>query len=119
MLMPRASLDQLIDRNQLGSVSHLCEVAALLRVAPMTLAWRLFNLRLIDEATRHRLSQQKQRTAVSGPPKRFSLAFVRMLHEALENGRLSARKAAKAMGVGLGGLADLFAQYDLAAPFEL
>jgi hypothetical protein len=42
-----------------------------------------------------------------------------MLHEALENGRLSARKAAKAMGLGLGGLTELFAQYDLAAPFEL
>ena len=46
-------------------------------------------------------------------------AFVRMLHESLENGRLSARKAAKTMGLGLGGLAELFAQYDLPAPFEL
>jgi hypothetical protein len=42
-----------------------------------------------------------------------------MLHKALENGRLSARKAAKAMGLGLSGLTDLFAQYDLPAPFEL
>ena len=50
---------------------------------------------------------------------RFSLTFVRMLHEALEHGRLSARKAAKAMGLGLGGLTELFAQYDLSAPFEL
>ena len=69
--------------------------------------------------TRRSLAQEKQRPSVSGPPKRFSSTFVKMLHEALENGRLSARKAAKAMGLGLAGLTELFAQYDLTAPFEL
>ena len=117
--MPRASLDKLIDRDRLDDIAHLGEVAAVLRVAPVALAWRLFNLRLIGEDTRRRLSQEKQRSSVSDSPKRFSPPFVRMLHEALDHGRLSARKAAKAMGLGLGGLAELFAQYDLAAPFEL
>lgn len=119
LLMPRISLDKLIDRNRLDDIAHLCEVAALLRVAPVTLAWRLFNLKLIGDDTRRNLSQETQRPSVSGPPKRFSPTFVKMLHEALENGRLSARKAAKAMGLGLGGLTELFAQYDLTAPFEL
>mgnify|MGYP000399709754 CR=1 FL=1 len=119
LLMPRISLDKLIDRNRLDDIAHLCEVAALLRVAPVTLAWRLFNLKLIGDDARRNLSQETQRPSVSGPPKRFSPTFVKMLHEALENGRLSARKAAKAMGLGLGGLTELFAQYDLAAPFEL
>lgn len=85
----------------------------------MALAWRLFNLKLIGDDTRLRLSQEKQRPSVSGAPKRFSASFVKMLHEALENGRLSARKAAKAIGIGLGGLTELFGQYDLPAPFEL
>ena len=119
LLMPRASLNKLIDGNRQDDIAHLCEVAALLRVAPVALAWRLFNLKLINDDTRRALSQEKQRPSVSGPPKRFSMSFVRMLHEALENGRLSARKAAKAMGLGLGGLTELFAQYDLPAPFEL
>lgn len=119
LLMPRASLEKLIDRERMNDVAHLCEVAALLRVAPVTLAWRLFNLKAISEETRRGLSQEKQRPSVSGPPKRFSTAFVKMLHEALENGRLSARKAAKAMGFGLGALTELFSQYDLPAPFEL
>ena len=119
LLMPQASLDKLIDRNGLDDIAHLCEVAALLRVAPVTLAWRLFNLKLIGDDMRRSLSQEKQRPSVSGPPKRFSPTFVKMLHEALENGRLSARKAAKAMDLGLGGLTELFAQYDLTAPFEL
>jgi len=119
LLIPRTSLDTLIDKNRINDIGHLCEVAALLRVAPVTLAWRLFNLKLINDDTRLALAQQKQRKSVSSTPKRFSLSFVKMLHEALENGRLSARKAAKAMGLGLGGLTELFVQYDLAAPFEL
>jgi hypothetical protein len=117
--MPRTSLDKLIDRDHINNIAHLCEVAALLRVAPVTLAWRLFNLKLIGEDTRRGLLQEKQRPSVSGSPKRFSTTFVKMLHEALENGRLSARKASKAMGLGLGALTELFAQYDLPAPFEL
>ena len=119
LLMPYASLDKLIDRNRLNDIAHLCEVAARLRVAPVTLAWRLLNLNFIDEATRCSLSQEKQRLSVSGPPRRFSPTFVKRLHEALENGRLSARKAAKAMGLGLGGLTELFIQYELTTPFEL
>lgn len=119
LLMPRASLDKLIDRDRLDDIAHLCEVAVLLRVAPITLAWRLFNLKLIGDDTQRGLSQEKQRPSMSGPPKRFSPTFVKMLHETLENGRLSARKAAKAMGLGLGGLTELFAQYGLTAPFEL
>lgn len=119
LLMPRASLDKLIAPDHLDDIVHLCEVAALLRVAPVALAWRLFNLKLISDDTRRSLSLETQRSSVSGPPKRFSPTFVRMLHEALENGRISARKAAKAMGLGLGGLTELFAQYDLPAPFEL
>jgi Zn-dependent peptidase ImmA (M78 family)/transcriptional regulator with XRE-family HTH domain len=119
LLMPRASLDKLIEPGRFDDVAHLCEVAALFRVAPVALAWRLFNLKLISDDTRRSLVREKQRLSVSSPPKRFSASFVKMLHEALENGRLSARKAAKAMGLGLGGLNELFAQYGLTAPFEL
>lgn len=119
LLMPRFSLDELIDTNRQNNIAHLCEVAAQLRVAPVALAWRLFNLKRISESTRRSLSQEKQRPSASGRPKRFSPTFVRMLHEVLKNGRLSARKAAKAMGLGLSGLTELFAQYDLAAPFDL
>lgn len=119
LLMPSMSLNKLLERNRLDDVAHLCEIAALLRVAPTALAWRLFNLKMIDEHVRLDLSKQKQRLSVSGAPKRFSATFVRMLHEALTQGRLSARKAAKAMSLGLDGLTELFAEYALPAPFEL
>lgn len=119
LLMPRLSLDHLIDHERQQDIAHLCEVAGLLRVAPVALAWRLFNLKRIDDDVRRQLSLEKQRPSLSGPPKRFSAAYVHMLHEALDNGRISARKAAKAMGLGLGGLIEIFDQYGLTAPFEL
>lgn len=119
LLMPRASLDKLIDFDRIDDIPHLCEVATLLRVAPTALAWRLLNLKLIAEDTCRSLRQERQRASMSGPPKRFSPTFVRMLHEVLEKGRLSARKAAKGTGLGLSALTELFAQYDLAPPFEL
>lgn len=119
LLMPQSSLQQILDHSLRNDPGHLCKVAARLRVTPLALAWRLFNLKLIDDDTRCSLGQQKQRPSVAGLPKRFSPAFVQHLHEALDRGQLSARKAAKAMGLGLGGLNELFAEYGLPAPFEL
>jgi Zn-dependent peptidase ImmA (M78 family)/DNA-binding XRE family transcriptional regulator len=119
LLIPRASIDKLIEPNGFTNLSHLRETAALLKVAPKTLAWRLFNLHLIDDSMRLQLLQEKQRSSVSITPKRFSLSFVKLLHESLDKGRLSARKAAKTMGLGVGELSDLFTQYDLTVPFDL
>ncbi len=119
LLMPQTSLEHILDYSRGNDLGHLSEVAARLRVTPMALAWRLFNLKLIDDDTRRSLGQQKQRPSVAGLPKRFSPAFVQHLHEALDRGQLSARKAAKAMGLGLSRLNELFAEYCLPAPFEL
>lgn len=119
LLMPTASLDQLIDQRRANNVDHLGDVAGELRVAPSALAWRLFNMKRVDEATRDALLRQRQRAPVAASPKRFSLSFVTMLHRAIDQGQLSARKTAKAMGMNLSVLSDLFAEHSLAAPFEL
>lgn len=119
LLMPTASLDRLIDRRRIDDAAHLAEIAAQLRVAPAALAWRLFNLRWITEPTRQALLSERQRLSRSAIPKRFSPVFVAMLHRAIDHGRLSARKAAKAMGMSLTQLVDLFAEHSLAAPYEL
>jgi Zn-dependent peptidase ImmA (M78 family)/DNA-binding XRE family transcriptional regulator len=119
LLMPRASINHLFNTERASDIAHLCEIASLLKVSPVALAWRLLNIGMIDDNTRKVLSLEKQRSSVSVPPKRFSESFVRMLHHALEHGRISARKAAKAMGLGLSGLTELFSQYELTAPFDL
>ncbi len=119
LLMPTGSLEQLIDKRRIMDAGHLTDVAAQLRVAPVALAWRLFNMKWIDEATREALQQERQHASVVGTPKRFSASVVAMLYRAIDCGRLSARKAAKAMGMSLPKLADLFTEHSLAAPFEL
>lgn len=117
LLMPRSSLEQLIDRRRINDVDHLVDIASELRVTPVALAWRLFNMKLIDGPTCQRLQQERQRSSTTGTPKRLSSKFVSMLHTAIDRGRLSVRKAAKALGMSPPQLADLFAEHSLPAPF--
>ena len=119
LLMPQASLANLIDKRRIDDVNHLADVAMQLRVAPVALAWRLFNLNWIGTETRDALQQEHQRPSVAGTPKRFSPTFINMLYRAIDRGHLSARKAAKAMGATLTQLVDLFAEHSLSSPFEL
>lgn len=119
LLMPSQSLGQLIDPRRCSDIDHLADVAAELRVCPIALAWRLYNMKRIDAATRDGLRKERQRSSAGRKPKRFSDSFVSMLHTAIDRGQLSARKAAKAMGMSLPMLCDLFAEHSLPAPFEL
>jgi len=122
LLMPCSSLDRLIPRERLTDIKHLCLAAKVLQVAPSTLGWRLFNLKLIDEGTRRTLARKREpRESPSTPDhlRLFSPTYVRMLHDALDKGWISARKAANATGTGLDGLIDMFIEYGYAAPYEL
>ena len=116
LLIPEASLEHLIDKRRIDVVSHLADIAFQLRVTPVALAWRLFNLKWIGTETRDALQQERQRPCVAGTPKRFFPAFINMLHPAIDRGHLSARKAAKAIGVTVPELVDLFAEYSLSSP---
>ena len=119
LLMPEASLEQLIDKHRIDVVSHLADIAFQLRVTPVALSWRLLNLKWIGRETQDALQQEFQRPSVAGAPKRFSPAFINMLHTAIDRGHLSARKAAKAIGATLPDLVDLFAEHSLPSPFDL
>jgi Zn-dependent peptidase ImmA (M78 family)/DNA-binding XRE family transcriptional regulator len=119
LLMPRATLTQVLDSRRLDDVGHLVEAAAQLHVAPAALAWRLFNLRRIGDDTRRALVAEHQRMTATGAPKRLSPAFVQMLGRAIDHGRLSARKAAKTLDMNLSQLGDLFSEHGLPVPFEL
>lgn len=117
LLMPRMSLEQLIDQRRLTDADHLERVAHELRVAPVALAWRLFNMKMISEATRQELQNARQRQSTAGTPKRLSLNFVVMLHASIDKGRISVRKAAKTLSLSLPQLAELFIEHSLSVPF--
>lgn len=118
LLMPRSSLDALIDPERQKDVKHLADVAAQLRVSVSALGWRLRALGRIDEATREKLAGVRRPDPAGNQPKLFSETFVRQLHVALDKGRLTARKAAKALGLPLHELAQLFVVYELPDPFS-
>lgn len=121
LAMPRASLDTLIPREKLADIPHLCLVAKVLLVPPAALGWRLFNLRLIDEESRRSLSQRRaprQDPGAAVGASLFSNSYVRMLHDALENGWISRRKAGDVTGLGFDGLTRLLAHYGYISPYQ-
>jgi Zn-dependent peptidase ImmA (M78 family)/transcriptional regulator with XRE-family HTH domain len=118
LLMPMECLATLIDPNRREDAAHIAEVAARLRVTTQALGWRLFNLKWISDSTRAALPYERPSRPPSTHPNRYSLAFAVMLHKAIDGGRLSARKAAKALGMNLAQLGALFPEHDLAAPFD-
>jgi transcriptional regulator with XRE-family HTH domain len=118
LLMPQASLDYLIEPARATDVGHLADMARELQVTPDALGRRLFELGRIDEATRARLSEVPQPDD-QPVPNLFSLPFVDQLHVALDKGRLSARKAARTLGLRLPELTALFEACGLRAPFDL
>jgi Zn-dependent peptidase ImmA (M78 family)/DNA-binding XRE family transcriptional regulator len=119
LLMPRVSLNELLDPARLKDVGHLMEVAQKLQVSITALGWRLLSLGRINEATRLALLQGQRTEMKDQPPQLFSAGFVKLLHVALDKGRISARKAAKGLGLSLNQLSELFPAYGLSKPFTL
>lgn len=118
LLMPEASLDALIYPARKLDVEHLADVAAQLRVSVGALGWRLRALGRIDEPTRKKLASVRRADPADEQPKLFAETFVKQLHTALDKGRLTARKAAKALGLSLQELAQLFVSHELSDPFR-
>ena len=120
LLMPQESLNNLIDLNRITDSTYIAEVATKFHVTSMALGWRLFNLKLIDDTTRASLAYVRttQQPSMQGF-QRFSKSFVIMLANAIDRGRLSARKASKTLSMNPSQLAELFAEHEIAVPFEL
>lgn len=119
LLMPSSSLTNFIG-DRTADIAHLRDVADLLQVSPQALAYRLLNARIIDQELCNRLSRCKNRLPNQGVPNRFSPSFVDLVYRGIDRGHLSARKAAKAIGLTLPGLVELFKEHSKEpAPFAL
>ena len=119
LLMPRASLDEFLGEGRATDVGRLVQAAEQLQVSAEALGWRLRALGRIDEPTRLELAQYRRVDTNETLPKLFSRDFVAQLHVALDKGRLSARKAAKTLGLSLHELTEVFEAYRLPSPFAL
>jgi Zn-dependent peptidase ImmA (M78 family)/transcriptional regulator with XRE-family HTH domain len=102
----------------------LNQTATELQVSGQALYWRLRNLKLMSDGialgvdtTRLVRHGQGGRDLNLRPP--YSATFTKRLHRVLDNGLVSARKAAELLDCSLDDIADVFGAYNLPVPFDL
>jgi len=118
LLMPRSLLEPTVQRVATGNVEQLRALAQHFGVSTAALAYRLFHLQLIDRGTRDALKARSAEDPARVRPALLSRSFAALLSQALQNGRLSPRKAAKLLGVNLGTLEGLLREWGQSAAID-
>jgi len=127
LLMPTTVLDRFGDWATLGRdelVNKLNQVADELRVTASALKWRLVALRRVSRARAQEMPDAALRNngravAMVEPPPLFSKPFVGVIARALDDGRISARRAADLLDLTVDDLTDLFQAHGIEASVEL
>lgn len=127
VLMPEAVLDRFGDWSMPGGdalVTKLNTVADALLVTASALKWRLVGLGRIDRARVRAIPDAALRNngravAAVDPPPLFSKPFVEVIARALDEGRISARRAADLLDLTIDDLSDLFQAHGVEAAVEL
>lgn len=118
LLMPKASLGAQW-RMAEGQDIHekINSVARLFKVSSRAVYYRLKNLGWLEKSGPIDVSRLKWSDDEPLPPL-YSRTFVEMLHEVLEKGLVSVRKAAELLDATVEDLGDLLRAYELSVPFE-
>lgn len=99
----------------------LNQSASRLGVTAVALKWHMVTLKYLVRAEAMSVDDASlvHNGAASPPPSPppFNDEFVRTVHAAVDTGRLSLRRAAKLLGVGLGEFSVICQQYGLAVPY--
>lgn len=114
LLLPSASLEQVLDPARVVDADHLSQVAAKLRVEPQVLRWYISVLgwKGADFGSAPPATVLEREGQLPGP---FSKDFAVLLQEAMHT-QISAMRVCEGLGTSLEGLADLFYAYDLDPP---
>jgi XRE family transcriptional regulator, fatty acid utilization regulator len=88
------------------------------------LQWRLVALKWLDAARAKEISDEVLRyngrkAPVGEPPPLFSKSFMQVLGQAINEGRISARRAANLLDRTIEDLVDLLERHAIEAPLEL
>lgn len=121
LLMPRASLEKHWEsaRNK-NITARINSVAKRMKVSSLAMRWRLKNLGWLDDDEESQIDEGRLKWIESKPVKKlYSSIFMHKLHTVLEQGLLSAKKAASLLDCSVYELADFFKNYDMESPFEL
>ena len=125
LLMPAAVvIARWQQRDAVGDLHHWLNATSVeLGVSAVALKWRLFNLECLGKADLVDINDQRlaaNGTMVADAPaeRLFSERFVRRIALALDNGRLSVRRAASLLALTLPALAALLRDYGVEPSFE-
>ncbi len=128
LLMPERIIDRLGEWPALreeGLVAALNAAADELRVTSSALRWRLVALGRLDKAVSRTIPEERlrhngraQRPKEALPPL-FSKSFVEVVARAIDEGRISVRKAAEILGLSIDDLAEIFTVHGVEAPYAL
>lgn len=125
LLMPEASIKDFERASAKGAiVPWLNATADRLQVTATALKWRLVALKWLDVARAREISDEalrynRRKGPTGEPPPLFSKSFMEVLGQAMNEGRISARRAANLLDLTIEDLADLFAIRAVEAPLEL
>ena len=123
VLMPTAVLDQ-IGPPKADRIPWLNDNAEALQVTATALKWRLVALGKLDAAQANKIPDAALRNNgrdISGrePPPLYSKAFMEVIALAIDEGHMSARKAADLLDMTLDDLAQLCATHGVKVAFDL
>jgi Zn-dependent peptidase ImmA (M78 family)/transcriptional regulator with XRE-family HTH domain len=127
LLMPSRTIAALITSSPppagLSLSTWLRESAAKLGVSGSALKWRLVNEKVLKQSVAENLPDELIRVdadnGASALPPRYSKRFANVLSWGIDEGYVSARRAASLLGTTVDDLRDLFAEHGLPAPFDL
>ncbi len=112
------------NRKRLEINKRLNSTATLFNVSAKALKWRIINLGWLTDDQISKIADNL--LTANGEPKKhkkkiplFSDKFIKRLYEGLNNGHISARRAATLTELSLGKLLQIFKDYNLEPPFEL
>jgi transcriptional regulator with XRE-family HTH domain/Zn-dependent peptidase ImmA (M78 family) len=106
--------------SELSEAKVLKGWAARLRVSAVALKWRLVALEILTRKDALAIDDRSLRSDNKGKvPPLFSRLFMEVLADAIDQGRLSARRAADLVNLALEDLSELFEEHGVKAPYQL
>lgn len=117
LLVPSTLLKRVWDRSQGTPQERVLHVARHFDVSGQTAYWRLVNCRYLKDADRSVLNAGLSRNdeRAEAPP-RFEESFVKRLHRAIDDGRMTANAAAELLELTREELISVFSEYGLNDP---
>jgi Zn-dependent peptidase ImmA (M78 family) len=128
VLMPAPVLDRWGDWPGLRGkalVDQINSAADELQVTSSALRWRLASLDRLDQALAREIPEEwlrhnrRERPAAVPLPPLFSQTFVEVVARAIDDGRVSVRKATGLLGLSIEEFAELCEAYGVEAPYAL